>query len=92
MPSDDPSRSEPRSGPLQRLGGWLIRMGLKLGGEAPAAPREAAAEAAAAAGDPAAVDIVDQAEAFQTVRVSDAMTSARGVITSETRTVWKASA
>ena len=89
MPSDDPSRSEPRSGPLQRLGGWLIRMGLKLGGEAPAAPREAAAEAAAAAGDPAAVDIVDQAEAFQTVRVSDVMTPRADVIAVELTTSFE---
>ncbi len=89
MPSDEADRSsEARSGPMARLGAWLIRLGLRFGGEPPATPREVAAEAAAAAGD-GALDIVDQAEAFQTVRVSEVMTPRADIVAVEISTPFE---
>jgi CBS domain containing-hemolysin-like protein len=72
MPADDsarPSELPPKS-KRRRLGGLLIRLGVRLGAQ----PADAQLEPEGVdEADPAA-DIVDQAEAFQSVRVSDVMT------------------
>ena len=70
MPADHSGDEDERRSAKRSLGDYLIRFGLRLGGD-PHLNRHGRAEEAGAAG---AVDIVDQAEAFQTLRVSDVMT------------------
>ncbi|MGZ6015526.1 MAG: hemolysin family protein [Phenylobacterium sp.] len=80
MAADEPVRTWPG----RRLGSWLIRLGLSVGGEpSDAGLRESLPETQAAAG---AVDIVDQAEAFQSVRVSDVMTPRADIVAIELST------
>ncbi len=73
MPADDNDRQGEPGG----LGGWLIALGRRLGGEAPAARQEPETGPAGAA---APVDIVDQAEAFKTLRVSEVMTPRADIV------------
>jgi CBS domain containing-hemolysin-like protein len=83
MPADVPQRPAEPARPARRtLGALLIRLGRRLGGRV---TEERAQGEGEAAGDPA-VDIVDQAEAFQTVRVSDVMTPRADVIALELST------
>jgi CBS domain containing-hemolysin-like protein len=81
MPADVPARpSEGEGSRRRRLGGFLIRLGERLGGDTTDRAAESADQ-----DDPAA-DIVDQAEAFQTVRVSDVMTPRADIIALELST------
>ena len=83
MPADDPGRPSGGRG----LGDWLIALGRRLGGEVrPARERESAPGDPAAPTTGGAVDIVDQAEAFQTVRVSDVMTPRADIVALEITT------
>ena len=82
MAADDPGRpADARAPRANPLGSWLIGVGRSLGGEAEADVREP--------GDPpgpgadGAVDIVDQAEAFQSLRVSDVMTPRADIVAIE---------
>ena len=85
MTADDPPRGHHGSGrPKRALGAFLIRMGRRLGGDHGAHHREAAAEGAP--GGEAPLDIGDQAEAFQSVRVSDVMTPRADVVALELST------
>ena len=84
MAAEVPSRSAERLGSKRRsLGDLLIRLGARLGGET---ADVRAAQAEGADQDDPAVDIVDQAEAFQTVRVSDVMTPRADVVALELST------
>jgi CBS domain containing-hemolysin-like protein len=84
MPADDPGRpSETRRGRRRALGDLLVRMGSSLGGEAPAA-RNGALEGHAE--NDSGADIVDQAEAFQTLRVSEVMTPRADIVAVELST------
>ena len=67
MPADEPVRpTAPRRSRRRSFGGWLIRLGARLGGQ-PADLHEE--EPPPSPADDPAADIVDQAEAFQSVRV-----------------------
>lgn len=74
MPTDEPS---PRSG--QRKGGGLLGLLRRLPGAEPA--KEPEPPPAASAGD--GVDIVDQAEAFKTLRVDDVKTPRADIVAVE---------
>ena len=83
MPADGQIRTP---GPVfsrrRRLGAWLIRLGRRLGGDPDRnSHREILADADAA--DDGAIDIVDQAEAFQTLRVSEVMTPRADIVAVE---------
>ena len=83
MPADVPQRpTEPARRRRRRLGALLIRLGRRLGGHVADDRAQGESESA----DDPAVDIVDQAEAFQTVRVSDVMTPRADVIALELST------
>ncbi len=84
MPADGPSRStESRPTYRRRLGAWLIRLGRRLGDDADRshAHRESLSDSPSV--DDGAIDIVDQAEAFQTLRVSDVMTPRADIVAVE---------
>jgi CBS domain containing-hemolysin-like protein len=83
MAADEtPRPTSHRRSRRRTFGGWLIRMGAKLGGEVADFHEE---EPPPAPADPAA-DIVDQAEAFQSVRVADVMTPRADVVALELST------
>ena len=85
MTADDPSR--PQAGPRgarAALAGLLIGLGRRLGGERGGHHREGPTEPAPGAEAP--LDLVDQAEAFQTVRVSDVMTPRADIVALELST------
>jgi CBS domain containing-hemolysin-like protein len=86
MTADDSSKPPHGHGARRALAALLIRMGRRLGGESPH-PREPAVEAAP--GTEAPLDLVDQAEAFQTVRVSDVMTPRADVVALELSTPFE---
>ncbi len=68
--AEDSQRSRAAGSPRWRtIGAWLVRLGRRLGGDEHP-PREH--DQGGAAG--ATVDIVDQAEAFKNLRISDVMT------------------
>ncbi len=84
MPADDPGRSSEPSGVKRRaVGSWLIRLGERLGGQA-ANGRYPAVEIDGQS-DPVA-DIVDQAEAFESVRISDVMRPRADIVALELTT------
>ncbi len=68
------------------LGDFLIRLGLQLGGQAQSHRHERADEPGA---PPGPVDIVDQAEAFQTLRVSEVMTPRADIVALELATPFE---
>jgi CBS domain containing-hemolysin-like protein len=77
MPTDEPARPPPsRRSRRRTFGGLLVRLGAKLGG----LPADLAPEEPEPVLDDPAADIVDQAEAFQTVRVSDVMTPRADIV------------
>ena len=79
MASEDSSRaSDARTASGHPFGALLISLGRRLGGEKTAGARDASADAPTA-GDKA-VDIVDQAEAFKSLRVSDVMTPRADIV------------
>jgi CBS domain containing-hemolysin-like protein len=84
MPADDAARTRhaKASTMRRRLGAWLIGLGRRLAGEHVRAGRaaELGVDAPPLEG---AVDIVDQAEAFQSLRVSDVMTPRADIIALE---------
>ena len=82
MPADHSGDEDERRSAKRSLGDYLIRFGLRLGGD-PHLNRHGRAEEAGAAG---AVDIVDQAEAFQSLRVSDVMTPRADIVALELAT------
>lgn len=87
MPSDDPS---PRSEPTRKKHRGLLGL-LRLfpgGGGGEDARREAEAAAAPPPAD-GAVDIVDQAEAFKSLRVEDVMTPRADIIAVEISTTFE---
>jgi CBS domain containing-hemolysin-like protein len=80
----DDSNSD--KGPKRRgIGDALIRLGVSLGGD----PKTERASHAEEPGQEGAVDIVDQAEAFQTVRVADVMTPRADIIALELATPFE---
>lgn len=81
--SADEQTAEPTGRKRRLVGSWLIKVGEKLGGHA-GNGRAAVAEAAGQS-DPVA-DIVDQAEAFETVRISDVMTPRADIVALELST------
>ena len=71
------------AGPLRALGAWLIGIGRRMGGDRPA-PREKDPTGELPAVTPRGpVDIVDQAEAFKTLRVSEVMTPRADIVALE---------
>ncbi len=91
MPADGHSRTtEPHTPLRRRLSVWLIRFARRLGGEPERshAYRDLSADASPAAAD-GAIDIVDQAEAFQTLRVSDVMTPRADIMAVELSTPFE---
>ena len=80
MATDDlhPDKGAKRKG----IGDALIRLGVSLGGD-PKGERQTHAEET---GQEGAVDIVDQAEAFQTVRVAEVMTPRADIVALELAT------
>ncbi len=83
MPADGQIRTPgPSFSRRRRLGAWLIRLGRRLGGDPDRnSHREISTEASAT--DEGAIDIVDQAEAFQTLRVSEVMTPRADIVAVE---------
>ena len=83
MASDDPNsdKSPKRKG----IGEALIRLGVSLGGERKV-ERPSQSEDA---GQDGAVDIVDQAEAFQTMRVAEVMTPRADIVALELSTPFE---
>ena len=85
MPADDPGPPPHAKGSRRRaLGALLIRFGRRLGAETHASHRNGSGESAGES-DPGA-DLVDQAEAFQTLRVSDVMTPRADIVAVELST------
>jgi CBS domain containing-hemolysin-like protein len=85
MSADDHARTSEGSGAKRRaVGAWLIKLGERLGAHA-GNGRPMSLEMADGESDPAA-DIVDQAEAFQSVRVSDVMTPRADIVALELST------
>jgi CBS domain containing-hemolysin-like protein len=84
MPADDPGRPGRNAGRKRRaFGAWLIHMGRRLGAE----PHHHHRLIDEADGESDAVtDIVDQAEAFQSLRVSDVMTPRADIVALELST------
>ena len=88
MPADGQSQTtEPHTPLRRRLSVWLIRFARRLGGEPERshAYRDPSSDTSPAAAD-GAIDIVDQAEAFQTLRVSDVMTPRADIMAVELST------
>lgn len=79
MPADQGPDEERRSA-RRNLGDALIRLGVRFGGD-PHPHRHERAEDPGAG--PGPVDIVDQAEAFQTLRVSEVMTPRADIVALE---------
>ncbi|MFY8142977.1 MAG: hemolysin family protein [Caulobacter sp.] len=87
MPSDEPSQ-QPAARRSRGVRAFFRRMRRRLmGGGEPPRPPETAASAAASA---AAVDLVDQAEAFQSLRVADVMTPRADIVAVELSTPFEA--
>ena len=84
MATDD-SGAE-KTGVGRKLGDALIRLGASLGGESPSERLERIEDAAS----DGSLDIVDQAEAFQTLRVADVMTPRADIIALELATPFEA--
>jgi CBS domain containing-hemolysin-like protein len=74
LATEDPHSDKPSK--RRGIGDALIRLGVSLGGD----PRTERANHSEEAGQEGAVDIVDQAEAFQTVRVADVMTPRADIV------------
>jgi CBS domain containing-hemolysin-like protein len=83
MASEDtgPDKPQRRKG----IGDALIRLGVSLGGD----PRPDRSERAEEAEQEGKVDIVDQAEAFQTLRVADVMTPRADIVALELSTPFE---
>ena len=91
MPSDERSRPPKRRAASTRrnIGVWLIALGRKLGGAPDGARDPAPAERTVAAEPGGTVDIVDQAEAFKTLRVSEVMTPRADIVALELATPFE---
>ena len=91
MPSDERSRPPKRRAASTRrnIGVWLIALGRKLGGAPDGARDLAPAERTVAAEPGGTVDIVDQAEAFKTLRVSEVMTPRADIVALELATPFE---
>ena len=83
MATDDTGSDRPQR--RKSIGDALIRLGVSLGGD-PKPERQERTEEAAQDG---AVDIVDQAEAFQTLRVADVMTPRADIVALELSTPFE---
>jgi CBS domain containing-hemolysin-like protein len=83
MPADHSGSEDERRSPKQLLGDALIRLGIRIGGDPHLYRHERAEEPGSGLGP---VDIVDQAEAFQTLRVSDVMTPRADIVALELAT------
>jgi CBS domain containing-hemolysin-like protein len=83
MPADHSGDDDERRSAKQSLGDALIRFGIRIGGDPYLYRHERAEEPGAGLGP---VDIVDQAEAFQTLRVSDVMTPRADIVALELAT------
>jgi CBS domain containing-hemolysin-like protein len=83
MATDDTGPDRPQR--RKRIGDALIRLGVSLGGD----PRPERPERTEEAAQDGAVDIVDQAEAFQTLRVADVMTPRADIVALELSTPFE---
>lgn len=83
MPADHSDAEEAPRSIKQALGDALIRMGLKFGGDPYLYRHERTEEPGDAEGP---LDMVDQAEAFQTLRVSEVMTPRADIVALELAT------
>ena len=95
MPADESNGAHPArpKSPRRRLGALLIALGRRLVGEHGRAGGRAGHEnespGPAQAGADGPIDIVDQAEAFQTLRVSDVMTPRADIVALEASTPFE---
>ena len=87
MPSDETDAKTPPPSGLKGFGRWLVKVGQSIAGETPPA-RDPDADSPLAPAE-GTVDIVDQAEAFQSVRVSDVMTPRADIIAVELATPFE---
>ncbi len=92
MASDDRSRpADRKAGPsTSHLGDWLIRLGRRLGGAQNGVRDTVQPEPSNGSALTGSVDIVDQAEAFKTLRVSEVMTPRADIVALELTTPFEA--
>jgi len=83
MATDDPGADKPAR--RKGIGDALIRLGVSLGGD----PKPERQERTEEPGQEGGVDIVDQAEAFQTLRVADVMTPRADIVALELATPFE---